>query len=209
MAILQLFAYGTLADYRANASACGPLSPPQLRKLQVLTVASLAVSQRILPYPKLQQALEIDTVRQLEDILITDCIYGGVVSGRLDQRSKCFRVEGALARDLPPEALAGIVDALTTWLDGARKVLRGIDTQVATVVTTTKAIEQERSKQEVEIERIKSDLRAAYDTRAAITAEMMATDDADVAAAMVEASFPLEGAEGRRPSGPRNTKRRR
>jgi COP9 signalosome complex subunit 7 len=200
LSLLQLFAYGTLADYHASSSKYGSLSEPQKRKLQILTVASLAISRRTLPYSDLQRELGIDTVRQLEDLLITDCIYGGVVRGRLDQHARCFHVEDAMMRDVQPENLRTIVLSLSEWLSSARQVLTGIDAQISSLVDSTAAIEKHRVALDAEVEIGRNGTRAMIENRAAQEGTAMAMDEGDLASM-------LEG-EGR-DTGPRNTKRRR
>ncbi|KAG7672036.1 hypothetical protein Ndes2526B_g07004 [Nannochloris sp. 'desiccata'] len=204
LSLLQLFAYGTLADYQASSSKYGSLSDPQKRKLQILTVASLAVSRRTLPYADLQRELGIDTVRQLEDLLITDCIYGGVVRGRLDQRARCFHVEDAMMRDVQPENLNTIVLSLSDWLSNARRVLNGIDAQLETVVASTAAIEKHRAALDAAVELGRVDMRSIIENRAAQEGTAMAMDEGDMVS-MLQGFTEGEG----RGAGPRNTKRRR
>ena len=48
LATLELFAYGTLKDYESNRSNFTSLTPLGRRKLQLLTLASLAAHARIL-----------------------------------------------------------------------------------------------------------------------------------------------------------------
>lgn len=203
MSLLQLFAYGTCSDYRSSSSKYGALSEAQQRKLQILTVAAMAVSCRTLAYNDLQAQLGIDTVRQLEDLLITDCIYGGVVRGRLDQRARCFHVEDALTRDIQQERLSEVVQSLSAWLEGAHQVLGGIDAQVGNVVASTAAVEKRREDLENEVEAARSGVRAALESKAAQDSAAMALDEGDVAALLGG----LAEGDGR-PAG-RNTKRRR
>jgi len=204
LSLLQLFAYGTLSDYHASSSKYGSLSEPQKRKLQILTVASLAVSRRTLPYADLQRELGVDTVRHLEDLLITDCIYGGVVRGRLDQRAGCFHVEDAMMRDVQPENVGTIVLSLSEWLSSARQVLNGVDAQVGALADSTAAIEKHRIALDAAVERGRNDTRSAIENRAAQEGTAMALDEGDMAS-MLEGFTEGEG----RGAGPRNTKRRR
>jgi COP9 signalosome complex subunit 7 len=50
VALLRVFAYGTLADYRAAAAALPPLNAAQELKLKKLTVATLAEDSKVLAY---------------------------------------------------------------------------------------------------------------------------------------------------------------
>ena len=47
------------------------------------------------------QQLGIANIRELEDLLITDCFHQGIISGRLDQRQKCVEVVDSVGRDVP------------------------------------------------------------------------------------------------------------
>ena len=53
--------------------------------------------------------------RELEDLLISDCFYTGLIKGKLDQRQRCLQVQEAVARDVRPEQLQPIIQGLATW----------------------------------------------------------------------------------------------
>ena len=76
-----------------------PLTEPMLRKLRLLTISSIATEDRIIKYAKLQEALKIDNVRDLEDLIINGT-YSNVIQGKLDQRAAHFEVDFAMARDI-------------------------------------------------------------------------------------------------------------
>ncbi|ONM57397.1 COP9 signalosome complex subunit 7 [Zea mays] len=90
--LLRLFAYGTLKDYKNNSGSLPALLPDQVRKLKQLSVLTLAESTKILPYDQLMQELDVSNVRELEDFLINECMYSGIVRGKLDQLRRCFEV---------------------------------------------------------------------------------------------------------------------
>ncbi len=48
--------------------------------------------RQVLPYADLMSQLDIASLRDLEDLLITDCLYAGLLKGRLDQQHRCFQV---------------------------------------------------------------------------------------------------------------------
>ncbi|KAL7258687.1 hypothetical protein ACSBR1_004742 [Camellia fascicularis] len=79
--LLRLFAHGTWSDYKSNASHLLQLVPDQILKLKQLTVLTLAETDKILPYDVLMQELDITNVRELEDFLINECMYVGIVRG--------------------------------------------------------------------------------------------------------------------------------
>jgi COP9 signalosome complex subunit 7 len=114
LSTLELFAYGTLADYESQRSRFITLSPLARRKLQLLSLASLAIHARILPYGLLLEQLRIESVRELEDLII-DGIYAQVIRGKLDQLNSRLNVEYAIARDVNSTAFQHMEDVLDKW----------------------------------------------------------------------------------------------
>ncbi len=45
-----------------------------------------------IPYDDLLQQLEISSLRELEDLIITHCFYPQLVKGKLDQKQHCLQV---------------------------------------------------------------------------------------------------------------------
>lgn len=94
-----------------NASSLPPLSPQMSTKLRQLTIVSLSADHKVtwnwlnvlltwgqvIPYTVLLQQLDIPNVRELEDLII-DCIYQGVIRGKLDQKFKQLEVDFAIGR---------------------------------------------------------------------------------------------------------------
>ena len=58
--------------------------------------------------------LELDTVRELEDLII-DCIYNELVDGQLDQLNQQFHVVSCYGRDLRPSDLSAAIAKLEAW----------------------------------------------------------------------------------------------
>jgi COP9 signalosome complex subunit 7 len=121
-ATLILFAYGTLSDYESNRTRYISLSPLARRKLQLLTLASLAVHARILPYTLLLKQLQIESVRELEDLII-DGIYAQVIRGKLDQLNNRLSIEYAIARDVNTTAFDHMEDVLDKWCKNCSALL--------------------------------------------------------------------------------------
>jgi COP9 signalosome complex subunit 7 len=122
LATLTLFAYGTLSDYESNRTRYISLSPLARRKLQLLTLASLAVHARILPYTLLLKQLQIESVRELEDLII-DGIYAQVIRGKLDQLNNRLSIEYAIARDVNTTAFDHMEDVLDKWCKNCSALL--------------------------------------------------------------------------------------
>jgi COP9 signalosome complex subunit 7 len=74
----------------------------------------LTSEKQVLPYSYLQTSLDIPTIRQLEDLII-EAIYLDIIRGRLDQKEQQFEVEYTVGRDVPHEAIAGILTSLEQW----------------------------------------------------------------------------------------------
>ncbi|KAJ6415687.1 hypothetical protein OIU84_004480 [Salix udensis] len=114
--LLRLFAYGTWRDYKGNSALLPKLLPDQILKLKQLTVLTLSETTKVLSYNKLQEELEVSNVRELEDFLINDCMYTGIVKGKLNQVGRCFEVQFAAERDLMHGQLGSMIDTLGNWL---------------------------------------------------------------------------------------------
>ena len=59
--------------------------------------------------------LDIKNVRELEDLLISDCYYSGLLKGKLDQKQRCLHVHEVIARDVKAEAIPSLVQGLGNW----------------------------------------------------------------------------------------------
>ena len=149
MALLRVFAYGTLPEYRQHESGLPPLSPAQLLKLRQLTVVQMADASVSLPYDELMSALEMSSVRELEDMLINECIAPGLVRGKLDQRRRAFEVHSCLVgRDLKPGQLGAIIAGLAAWHDNSKDVLAKLGDQMTW--TTEEADRRKEHRKEVD-----------------------------------------------------------
>ncbi len=102
--LLEVFAYGTYGEYlqrrESDPTSLPELTPQMAKKLRLLTLASLAASSsRRLGYARLQSELGVDTVRELED-LVVEAANADVVRGKLDQRTLHLEVVYAMPRDI-------------------------------------------------------------------------------------------------------------
>lgn len=59
--------------------------------------------------------LGIPNVRQLEDLLITECFYVDLIKGKLDQEQSCLIVHDAISRDVDKATIGTLLDKLTGW----------------------------------------------------------------------------------------------
>ncbi len=58
--------------------------------------------------------LDLGNVRELEDLII-DCIYAGIIKGKLDQKQQRFQVDWTMGRDIRPGQLSEMIRVLTHW----------------------------------------------------------------------------------------------
>ena len=116
---LDLFSYGTYSDYVKDTSPFLPLTDSQIFKLRQLTVMSIVQAfafqkNRIIPYQEFQQALDLSTGRQVEEVLIS-CIYAGVMGAKLCQKTNSLKLDPTVVfqtRDVPATQVTRMVEQL-------------------------------------------------------------------------------------------------
>lgn len=170
--LLNVFAYGTYSDYKANRSELPELTTQQLKKLRHLTTVSLATKNKCLPYSLLLSELDIKNVRELEDLII-EVIYADVVRGKLDQHNQQLEVDYAIGRDIRREAVPDIVHVLQEWCNGCEAVLQGIETQIGKANTHKETSTRLKQQIETEVTNIKKTLKS---TQQPDMEEQMVTD---------------------------------
>lgn len=134
--LLELFACKTYQDYLQHKDALPPLNPAQITKLKHLSIASLASERRILPYAELLKALDVTTVRELEDLII-DAIYLDILQGKVDQKEEQLEVEYTMGRDVNVQAggLEDILKALSNWASTTASVLHSLDAKLESIAS--------------------------------------------------------------------------
>ncbi|KAJ8603080.1 hypothetical protein CTAYLR_006681 [Chrysophaeum taylorii] len=123
--LLELFAYGRYSQYRST-EGLPELNPQQTLKLRQLSIVSIAREREVVPYALLHDELDVADVRNLEDVII-ETIYAGLVSGKMDQKSKLFRVARAAARDVAVEDVPAMAAKLKQWAETADKLVAALD----------------------------------------------------------------------------------
>eukprot|EP00775_Hariotina_reticulata_P005275 gene5275-5510_t len=157
--LLELYCYGTWPEYQAHSSSLPSLTPQHELKLKQLTVATLGADKKVLPYEVLQRELAISTVRDLEDFIITDCFYTGLVVGKLDQRQACLQVHGVVSRDIKPSETAALAQALDNWMVGAQALLQRLEDEAAAAALAANAAATRRKDLETRQEELKKNLK--------------------------------------------------
>jgi hypothetical protein len=87
-------------------------------------LSGCACVDQVIPYAELMAALDIANIRELEDLLITECFYSGLVTGKLDQARQCLRVADAASRDVRAADVAPVLDGLAAWCGCARTCMQ-------------------------------------------------------------------------------------
>jgi COP9 signalosome complex subunit 7 len=99
------------------------------KKLQHLTIVTLAISGKCIPYEKLLQELDIKNVRDLEDLII-EAIYADIIHGKLDQKNKQFEIDYAIGRDIKKAGVTEIIASLQDWSDSCEAVFACLEDQI-------------------------------------------------------------------------------
>merc|ERR1719270_2509744 len=129
LTLLNIFAFG---NYKSLLECTEPLpevTETMRRKLRLLTVVSLAEQNKMLAYNLLMSELDINTVRELEDLVI-EGISAGVIQMNLSLKSSHFEVDYVIGRDIRKTDIGSIVSVLSAWCDNCDNMLRGIEGQV-------------------------------------------------------------------------------
>ncbi|XP_058118268.1 COP9 signalosome complex subunit 7 isoform X1 [Anopheles ziemanni] len=168
---LNLFAYGTYRQYRENEAQLIQLTPPMRKKIQHLTIVSLAIKSKCIPYSELLDELDIKNVRVLEDLII-EAIYADVIHGKIDQKNKQLEVDYAIGRDIRKGNIKQIVSTLQEWSDSCETILSCLEAQINRANTE----KQKRIKHKEAIEQEIANLKKAIKTQAVESDEAMATD---------------------------------
>jgi COP9 signalosome complex subunit 7 len=160
--LLRIFAYGTVSDYKACLPQLPAVTPLQLAKLRHLTIVSLAAQSKVIPYETLLRELAIDSLRELEDLII-EATYADIIRGKLDQKNHRLEVEFAIGRDVRPEEIGGLAKVLRNWCDGCETVLGSIDQQIRQADQLKRDSLATKQKVQTEVENLKKAIAASAD----------------------------------------------
>lgn len=116
LGVLNLFAYGTWKDVTPEQRAF--LDDDMVHKLKKLSIVSKCAGAHTKKYAEIMQAVEIGTVRELEDMIIS-LIYEGLLQAKLNQREKEVDIRFAFGRDVREDDLPLLDQKLTSWCGGS------------------------------------------------------------------------------------------
>lgn len=174
---LNLFAYGTYRQYLETKNNFLDLTDVEKKKLQHLTIVTLATKMKCIPYAVLLQELDIKNVRDLEDLII-EAIYADIIHGKLDQKNSQLEVDYAIGRDTRDSDLGVIISTLQEWCDSCEAVLSAVEKQMQQAnMEKNKAIKH-REAIDTEVINIKKTLKSQSQE----VEEAMATDSREAVA---------------------------
>lgn len=82
-----------------------------------------------IPYTTLLQELDLNNVRDLEDLII-EAVYADIIHGKLDQKNSQLEVDYAIGRDIRADDINVIVNCLQEWCTACEGVLGCVETQI-------------------------------------------------------------------------------
>lgn len=133
--------------------------------MKQLTVLTLAETTKVLPYDLLMKQLDISNVRELEDLLINDCMYSGIVRGKLDQRRRCFEVQFAAGRDLRPGQLENMIQTLANCLTTSDNLLLTIQEKIKWADSMNELHIRHKKEVEDKADEVRKSLKAELEMR--------------------------------------------
>ncbi|KAI8321359.1 hypothetical protein GQ54DRAFT_298084 [Martensiomyces pterosporus] len=139
--LLEVFAYGTLSDYKGIASQLPEITSRQLEKLKHLTLVSFASGAKILPYDEVMRVLSCENEQQMEDLVI-ETIYKELISAKLDQQRRLVEVDYVVGRDVHRRDLPEMHSLLSAWSTVCEGVLASLNNSI--VSANTAAITKKR-----------------------------------------------------------------
>lgn len=168
---LNLFAYGTYKEYLENKPNLLELTDVEKKKLQHLTIVTLATKMKCIPYGLLLLELDIKNVRDLEDLII-EAVYADIIHGKLDQKNSQLEVDYAIGRDTRDADLGIIISTLQDWSDSCEAVLSAVEKQVVQANQDKYKLLKHKEAIEQEVVNIKKTLKSQSQE----VEEAMATD---------------------------------
>ncbi|RDA82869.1 hypothetical protein CP532_4226 [Ophiocordyceps camponoti-leonardi (nom. inval.)] len=157
--LLNIFSYGTYKDYLALASELPSLNDAQILKLRQLSLLTLARDRENLSYDRLQQALNVSSARQLEDLVIK-AVYQDLLSATLDPARQTVRVTSvAPLRDLRPGSIPDLISALNKWSSRCTDTLGAIEGNMSKIRSTAVARAADERADKENLRRLMAELR--------------------------------------------------
>ncbi|ETS75184.1 hypothetical protein PFICI_13668 [Pestalotiopsis fici W106-1] len=148
---LQIFSYGTYADYMCKADLPA-LNEQQTLKLRQLSLLTLAKNPHNLSYASLQSALGLTDARAVEELVIS-AIYADLIQAQLDPRNQAVLVSSVSPlRDLAPGSIPSMLANLQEWSGRCTSTLADLEAQIQAIKETAAArhLEKKQWKEETD-----------------------------------------------------------
>eukprot|EP00127_Corallochytrium_limacisporum_P004915 Clim_evm59s191 gene=Clim_evmTU59s191 len=165
--LLELFAYGTYTDFKASQGEgidLPDLTPCQLTKLRILTIMSLAARDKQISYATLLQGLDLESNRQLEELLI-EAIHAETLDARLDQKYQRLHINGVMGRDVREQDMERLYQSLEGWCSTTKDLLVGIEEQINVARSVKDGRLQRQKALQDQVEVMKQRLRQIDESR--------------------------------------------
>ncbi|CAK9017266.1 unnamed protein product [Durusdinium trenchii] len=176
--LLRIFAYGTFSDYKARQKDLGDLTVAQTRKLQMLTLLSMATKEKVINFAALEAALDV-SARALEDLII-EAVYQNLITGKMDQENSCLIVESCACRDCKAEDIDYIIETLSAWQQTAQEMIQSLDAAVMFAANNYEKQKVAQEELEKEVKSIREALKEGDSTKSgAGGCTRMQTDEVD------------------------------
>lgn len=114
---------------KANKSLYPELNETALIKLRHLSIVSIASKCRTISYGTLCENLDINNIRDLEDLII-EAFYSDIIKGKLDQLNNQLEIDFAIGRDVTDTQIDDILSVLNNWCTNCEIALKTIETQI-------------------------------------------------------------------------------
>ena len=96
-------------------------------------------------------------VRELEDLII-DCIYSGLIVGRLDQRKALLEIRYCRGRDINEKAIGLMKNRLLSWLQSTDQIIEQLKKQQKQADYLTEQREQRYIAAQIKIEKTRHEI---------------------------------------------------
>ncbi|XP_025415222.1 COP9 signalosome complex subunit 7b-like [Sipha flava] len=156
--VLRLFSQGTYLDYLNKKEYFPELSISQTKKLKYLTIVTLANKMKRIPYDILLKELNVNNVRDLEDLII-EAIYYNVVMGDLDQKNGYLEIDSTVGRDVGPNDIDVMIDILQQWNESCESVLSTVQARIVDANQTKQNVLKHQAALDNEVANVKKALR--------------------------------------------------
>lgn len=156
--LLQIFSHGTYQTYKTTQDL-PTLSDAQTLKLRQLSLLSLVRDRNNLSYGSLQKNLDLETTREVEDLVIT-AIYAGLLNATLDPARQAVQVSSiAPVRDLAPGAISEMTSILSTWSGRCSSTLAELNEQISNIRASAALREKEKKATDEKIKSLITDAK--------------------------------------------------